>query len=220
MQTSLQNRTYALDKPFQMVKMANLLKVHIVKHKLYTPIAGKNYVQVEGWQFAGGMLGLTAVIVEVKLLAPDKWMSESEIIVQKTGKVVSRGFAICSKAEAKKKSFDEYAILSMAQTRSIGKAYRNLIGWIIKLAGYEGVSSEEMTKVDQTQSSPQNTPQTPINANPGAKVKELKSLLKGETDHAKIADLKRRTGIVIGSFNIADRYAGILVATILNSETK
>ena len=32
----------------------------------------------------------------------------------------------------------------MAQTRAIGKAYRNIIGWVIKLSGYEPTPAEEV----------------------------------------------------------------------------
>ena len=46
-----------------------------------------------------------------------------------------------------KRSFDEYAICSMAQTRAVGKAYRLLIGWLMKSAGYEATPLEEMDGV-------------------------------------------------------------------------
>ncbi len=137
-------RKYNLDKPTQIVKMAKVLKRYIVENKLFVNIAGNNYVLVEGWQFAGGLLGFFPRVVEVKLLEENKWMAKVEIIKQKDGSVVSSGFALCSKKEAKKKTFDEYAILSMAQTRAIGKAFRNLIGWVMKLAGYEPTPAEEM----------------------------------------------------------------------------
>ena len=32
----------------------------------------------------------------------------------------------------------------MAQTRAIGKAYRNILAWIIRAAGYEPTPAEEM----------------------------------------------------------------------------
>lgn len=141
---ALRAKTFEIDKPLQMVKMATILKNHIVRYELYATIVGKNYVMVEGWQFAGGLLGLFPRVVEVKELAKGKWFAHVEIINKKTGESVASGFALCSKEEAKKKSFDEYAILSMAQTRAIGKAYRNLIGWTMKLAGYESTPAEEM----------------------------------------------------------------------------
>ena len=141
---------YNIGKPAEMQKMATVLKSHIVGEKLYTNIQGKNYVHVEGWQFAGGMMGTFARIVAVEKLGDNVWKAEAEIVQLTTQKVISRGFAICSKAESKKKSFDEYAVLSMAQTRAIGKAYRNVIGWVMKIAGYEGTPAEEMKSTAQS----------------------------------------------------------------------
>ena len=144
---------YDIAVPEQMAKMAGILKEHIVKHKLYTNISGKNYAHVEGWQFAGGLMGSFPRVVAVENMSSPsemKWKAEVEVIHLKTGSVISRGFALCSNKENKKKSFDEYAVLSMAQTRAIGKSYRNVVGWVMKLAGYEGTPSEEMTKVGET----------------------------------------------------------------------
>ena len=144
---------YDLALPDTMSKMANVLKAHVVKQKLYTTIVGKNYAHVEGWQFAGGLMGMYPKVVKVENLSNEKekkWSAEVEIVRMKDDKVVGRGFAICSNLESKKRTFDEYAVLSMAQTRAIGKAYRNLIGWVMKLAGYEGTPSEEMAKVGET----------------------------------------------------------------------
>lgn len=138
-------KNYAIEKPGDMAAMADVLKSHIVKHGLFTEISKKLYVHVEGWQFAGGLMGTFPRIVEVKELGQNRWMAQAEIVQLKTGNVISRGFAICDKKESKKASFDEYAVLSMAQTRAIGKAYRNVISWVVKLAGYEGTPAEEMT---------------------------------------------------------------------------
>lgn len=135
------------------------LKNFIVSQKLYTNISGKNYVEVEGWQFAGGSLGLSAVLktcnklergeftftdknnIEVTLqeIAYDAWVE-----VYSGDRIVSSGFAMCSNKEVKKRSFDEYAVASMAQTRATGKAYRMLLGWLMKQAGYESTTAEEM----------------------------------------------------------------------------
>jgi len=150
MTKELQIKTYDLDKPAQIAAMAGVLKNHIVKHKLFVPIAGKNYAMVEGWQFAGGLMGLFPRIKQVINLSQGqeyKWQAEVEVIDRKNDKIVSTGFALCSNKENKKKTFDEYAVLSMAQTRAIGKAYRNLLGWVMKLAGYEATPSEEMSPV-------------------------------------------------------------------------
>lgn len=59
-------------------------------------------------------------------------------------KLISTGDAFCSNMEQKKLEFDEYAVLSMAQTRSVGKAYRLRLGFVFKLSGYSPTPAEEM----------------------------------------------------------------------------
>lgn len=178
-------KTYDIGKMGEVKKMAVVLKDYIVDQNLYTPIVGKNYVNVEGWQVAGGLMGMAAKIVKVENLSSGtekKWRADVEIIRISDGVTVGYGSAICSNLESKKKSFDEYAICSMAQTRAIGKAYRNMIGWVIKLAGYEAAPAEEMTKVGNgatpdsktTQTAKQGVkpiPQKPAGANSPAKEK-------------------------------------------------
>lgn len=140
-------KTYDIAKPEQVVAMSKMLKDYIVRQGLFTEIKGKNYAHVEGWQFAGFLTGLEAIVEETIDMSTDKEIKwKARVHLYHNGKVVSRGDAICSSKEALKKGFDEYAILSMAQTRAIGKAYRNRIGWVMKLAGYQATPSEEMRK--------------------------------------------------------------------------
>lgn len=143
-------KTYDLAKPTEVMTMAVLLKDLIVRQNLYTNIKGRNYAHVDAWQMAGFLTGLTAVVDEPKDLSTKdeiKWSCSAKIYSGE--KIVGTGYALCSSKETNKKGFDEYAVLSMAQTRAIGKAYRNKIGWIIKLAGYESTPSEEMRKVNE-----------------------------------------------------------------------
>lgn len=134
-----------LSSPKSMKPFANELKEFIVKQQLYTPIQGKNYVNVEGWMFAGGSMGLVAVVESCDRLERDPEIAyRATVIVYNGDKVVSRGIAICSNKERSKANFDEYAIASMSQTRAIGKAYRMLLGWLMKAAGYEGTPREEI----------------------------------------------------------------------------
>jgi hypothetical protein len=146
-------KSYDISQPLEMIDMSAVLKNHVVKQKLYSNIQGKNYVHTDGWQFAGGLMGLYPRVVSVENLTNDseiKWKSDVEIVRISDDKVVGRGFAICSSKESKKRTFDEYAILSMSQTRAIGKAYRNLVGWVMKAAGYESTPSEEMPNIINT----------------------------------------------------------------------
>lgn len=147
---TLKHGNYSVQSPMQMQAMAKVLRGHIEQQKLFTNIGSNSYAHVEGWQFAGGLMGIFPKVKTVTNLSAGtekKWLAEVEIIEMKSGKVVGFGVGLCSNLESKKKSFDEYAVLSMAQTRAIGKAYRNLIGWVMKLAGYEGTPKEEMVKM-------------------------------------------------------------------------
>lgn len=134
-------------------KLANELTKFIKDNRLSAYIAGKEYVQVEGWEFAGSQLNLTAIVEDVENQTLDteiKYKAKVIIVHTLTDKVVSRGFAVASNKEKGRngsiKWKDEYAVLSMAQTRAIGKAYRNILAWLIKLAGYEPTPLEEMDK--------------------------------------------------------------------------
>ena len=129
-------------------KLAELLTRFLQGNGLVIEIAGKNYVPVEGWQFVGTQLGLTEVVQTCEPVKADgeiKYKAVVEVINQ-NGTVISRGFAWCSDKESKKKSFEEYAVASMAQTRAIGKAYRNILAWVVKMGGYEATPAEEIDR--------------------------------------------------------------------------
>lgn len=140
----------SVNSPQALAKFANVLKDFIVKRSLYTEIQGKNYVHVEAWEFAGICMGIAPIVRETTDLSSDteiKHKARVELILINNGKIVGGGEAICSGNEAKngkKIRTDEYAVLSMAQTRAVGKAFRLSYGWIMKMAGYEATSAEEM----------------------------------------------------------------------------
>lgn len=60
------------------------------------------------------------------------------------GVLIGYGYSQCSNLEDGKTDFNENSISSMAQTRSIGKAYRNLLSYVMKSAGVEPTPAEEM----------------------------------------------------------------------------
>ena len=162
-------KNYELNKPSDLVSMATVLKKHIANYSLFTIIQKKAYVHVEGWQVAGALLGLIPIVEKIEKLEekPIEYKGEDGVphtkdgikymvtvnIFDKNDRKVGIGFAVCSNREAKKRSFDEYAILSMAQTRATGKAYRNLLGWVMKISGYESTPAEEMTDMPATETS-------------------------------------------------------------------
>jgi hypothetical protein len=50
----------------------------------------------------------------------------------------------------------------------------------------------------------------------GVRIGELKGMLAGETDEAKISDLKKRTGIELRSFEITEKHSAVIIASLLN----
>jgi len=120
----------------------------LIKEKgLSSNIQGKQFVNVEGWQFAGASLGLMPIITETTDMSKEdeiRYSAKCEVRNITTGQLMAVGIALCSNKEKTKRYFDEYAILSMAQTRAIGKAYRNLLAWLMKAAGFEATPAEEM----------------------------------------------------------------------------
>lgn len=149
---ALQEKSVSLNSPKELADFATVLKTFIVEQKLFTPIQKKNYVNVEGWQFAGSAMGLLPVVKNVTPVegAPEeiKYRAEVELLNIHTQSVVGYGVAICSNKESKRRSADEYVIMSMAQTRAVGKAYRNSFAWLMKMAGYETTPTEEVGELN------------------------------------------------------------------------
>lgn len=149
----LNDKSTSLASPKDMVNFASTLKQFIIEQELYTNIKGKNYVHVEAWQFAGASMGVIAIVKATDRVATDdtkeiKYRAEVELRRVENDQKVGGGIAFCSNKEYSKKSFDEYAIASMAQTRATSKAYRVSFGWLMKVAGYEATPHEEMDGID------------------------------------------------------------------------
>ena len=156
--------TYDLAKSAQSLQLASELKRFIKEQKLTVNIKGKEYPLVESWQWAGAQLGLYPQLNYISNHSTEteiKYLAEVSICKWGTNEVISKGVAICSNKEANKRAWDEYAILSMAQTRATGKAFRNLISWLMKAAGFEATPAEEMDFSKPVQEAPEND--TPTN---------------------------------------------------------
>ena len=113
----------------------------IKRQKLFKTISGKNHIYVEGWTLLGSMLGVFPATVWTRKL-DNGWEARVEARTR-SGELVGAAEAMCTRAEAKWKSSDEYAIRSMAQTRATSKALRQPLGFVIQLAGFEPTPAEE-----------------------------------------------------------------------------
>jgi hypothetical protein len=150
--TQIQTPSYQMVNKDSMLSLSNELKRFVKDAHLVSNIKGKDYCNVEAWQMAGASLGLFPIITSVQDLSKEgeiKYMATCEVRSYQDNKLVSVGIAICSNKEGSKKFFDEYAILSMAQTRAVGKAFRNQLAWLMKAAGFEATPAEEMDFVHE-----------------------------------------------------------------------
>ena len=139
--------SYDISRSDETLHLATDLAKFIKENKLTTTVQGKEFVNVEGWQYAGSRLGIVPIVDHVINVSNDqeiKYQAKVTLFDMRSGHTVGAGFAICSSKEQGKKFYQEFAIMSMAQTRAIGKAYRNILAWIIRAAGYEPTPAEEM----------------------------------------------------------------------------
>lgn len=144
---ALKVEDYDIAHSGETLALAADLAKFIRENKLTHNVQGKEYVNVEGWQYAGSRLGIVPIVEQVIDMSHDgeiKYQAKVMLFDLRSQQTVGAGFAICSNKENGKKFYAEYAIASMAQTRAIGKAYRNILAWIIRAAGYEPTPAEEM----------------------------------------------------------------------------
>jgi hypothetical protein len=122
--------------------VAKALADVIDQQELYKNISGKKHVLVEGWELLGSLLGVFPV-VEWTRQVENGWEAR---VVAKTldGSEVGSAEMMCTRAENRWRTADDYAIRSMAQTRAISKALRGPLGFVMKLAGYEPTPEGEL----------------------------------------------------------------------------
>ena len=159
--------SYDIAKSDETLQLATDVARFIRENKLFMHIQGKEYVNVEGWQYAGSRLGILPIVEDLVNQSDGqeiKYKSMVKLLNLRNEQIIGAGFAICSNKEPGKKFFQEFAIASMAQTRAIGKAYRNVLAWLIRAAGYEPTPAEEMENHAGVvpPSTPTNTPPQPV----------------------------------------------------------
>lgn len=125
--------------------IADLLR----KQRLVTKIGPREHIRFEGWvpiaTANGKRLDTIEVHYEGKRGEADFTASACVGLRDiRTGEVVAKAWASCSRREQNWRSRDDYAIESMAQTRAGGKVCRMVYGWIISLAGFEATPAEEI----------------------------------------------------------------------------
>jgi hypothetical protein len=126
---------------------------------------GKTYLTFEDWQTLGYFYGITARVKasrSTKVRGVDGFLAAAEAI-DSNGRVISEAHAMCMRDEKNWNSRPEYMydergkrhrvgdvavpmfqLRSMAQTRACAKSLRNVLAWVVVLAGYEPTPAEDL----------------------------------------------------------------------------
>ena len=128
---------------------AKVLADIVERAHLYADINGKKYLNVEAWQIIGRAYGYTArtsgvIGVEETAISPAGVMARSDVY-DANGTLVGGAEGWCMDDEPTWAGRPFYARAGMAQTRATSRAFRQLLSWVVVLAGYAPTPAEEMT---------------------------------------------------------------------------
>lgn len=127
---------------------AKALQSVISTRKNAVKFNGKHYLSFEDWQTCGRFYGITAKVVSTEVVEIDGtkgFMARAEAISTQTGAVLSAADSMCMNDEKNWQAKPLFQLRSMAQTRACAKSLRNVLAWVVVLAGYEPSVAEEMT---------------------------------------------------------------------------
>jgi hypothetical protein len=165
-------------------KAATALKdVVATKHK---PVVfnGEQYLEFEDWQTVGRFYGVTAKIITTEFVdfGDAKGFLAKAVAIRTDGMEVSAAEAMCLNDEGNWKSKPLFQLRSMAQTRACAKALRNVLAWVVVLAGYRPTPAEEMHEAGNNRppvAAPQKKGDTDPNKISEAQKKRFYAIAKG-----------------------------------------
>jgi len=135
-------------------QIASALKPVIERQGLSKSIQGKNYVFVEGWTTLAALCGMTPMEISNEDVGGGVYVSTVEL-VNAEGRSIGRASAECGNADELDRNGNPiwanrpaYARRSMANTRATSKVCRQVLSWVMTLAGYAPTPAEEMDFAD------------------------------------------------------------------------
>ena len=150
-------------------KAAQALREVIERKPNKCVINGKTFLQFEDWQTLGRFYGVTAAARTTAYIEQGRvrgYECHAEAI-RADGQVISAAQAMCMDDESKWSDKPLFQLRSMAQTRAQAKVLRNVLAWVVVMAGYAPTPAEEMDGArvqQQTQRGP-GLPQGRIESN-------------------------------------------------------
>jgi hypothetical protein len=130
-------------------KAARALADVIEKKPKKVVINGEIYLEFEDWQTLGRFYGVSAAAastryVEFGDVVGFEATAEALLLVNGATVRISSAEAMCLNDEWKWQDKPLFQLKSMAQTRACAKALRNVLAWIVVLAGYKPTPAEEL----------------------------------------------------------------------------
>jgi len=117
-------------------------------------INGEQYLEFEDWQTVARFYGVTVGTEWTRPLkdAEGKTIGyEAKANALRQGELISSAEAACFRDEPNWQNKAEFQLRSMAQTRACAKALRNVLAWVVVLAGYKATPAEEMEGIAPNQ---------------------------------------------------------------------
>jgi hypothetical protein len=127
-------------------KAAQALREVIERKPNKCVINGKTFLQFEDWQTLGRFYGVTAAARSTAYIEQGRvrgYECHAEAI-RADGQVISAAQAMCLDDESKWADKPLFQLRSMAQTRAQAKVLRNVLAWVVVMAGYAPTPAEEM----------------------------------------------------------------------------
>jgi hypothetical protein len=126
---------------------AKALKDVVSKKNKPVILNGEQYLEFEDWQTLGRFYGVTAKVISTAHIdyGRAQGFEAKAIALRLDGTEISAAEAMCLSDEPNWRGKPLFQLRSMAQTRACAKALRNVLAWVVVLAGYKPTPAEEMT---------------------------------------------------------------------------
>jgi len=132
---------------YEAQRAASALQRVVAGKKKPVIFKGEQYLEFEDWQTVGKFYGLCARTFEatpVEIFGVKGAKARAEVVDLRTGQVVGGAEAYCMRDEENWAAKPWFQLASMAQTRAGAKALRNVLAWVVVLAGYGPTPAEEL----------------------------------------------------------------------------
>ena len=128
------------------LKAAKALQSVITQKAKPVLFNGEQYIEFEDWQVLGRFYGVTARVSQTEQVSIDgvKGFGAKAEAIDAQGRVISAAEAMCLNDEPNWSRKPLFQLRSMAQTRACAKALRNVLAWVVVMAGYRPSVAEEM----------------------------------------------------------------------------